>query len=242
MRSPSGPTVHFCANCDAAPSTSTAPSIWPNPFVQNDSPPTRINPSYVDEKSSVSSMSSATPSRTSTPPTEVSQAPSSPTFAPPVDMAEVLRRRQQSDMASAEIGRRMLKGWAMLADECPNPNCYGIPLVRPPKAGGEKDPRKVGDKRFSFIESQLCLRNALFVGRSTSTKRAPREFTLYLSNHHRDPALLQNALHCYPRLHRRQYQCRRSRQSPSLDLFCLPRFLLLKLIETISSGKIRFCL
>jgi len=30
----------------------------------------------------------------------------------------------------------------MLADECPNPDCYGIPLVRPPKAGGEKDPRK----------------------------------------------------------------------------------------------------
>jgi len=30
----------------------------------------------------------------------------------------------------------------MLADECPNPRCYGVPLVRPPQAGGGKDPRK----------------------------------------------------------------------------------------------------
>ena len=30
----------------------------------------------------------------------------------------------------------------MLADECPNEHCYGIPLVRPPLPGG-KDPRKV---------------------------------------------------------------------------------------------------
>lgn len=36
----------------------------------------------------------------------------------------------------------MLKGWAMLADECPGSDCYGIPLVRPPKAGGSIDPRK----------------------------------------------------------------------------------------------------
>lgn len=81
-------------------------------------------------------------SRTSTPPTEFSNAPSSPTFAPIMDPTEVLRRRQQSDTASAEIGKRMLKGWAMLADECPGPDCYGIPLVRPPKAGGSIDPRK----------------------------------------------------------------------------------------------------
>jgi len=30
----------------------------------------------------------------------------------------------------------------MLAEECPNDTCYGVPLVRPPKAGGEKDPTK----------------------------------------------------------------------------------------------------
>jgi len=30
----------------------------------------------------------------------------------------------------------------MLAEECPNESCFGVPLVRPPKAGGGKDPRK----------------------------------------------------------------------------------------------------
>jgi len=30
----------------------------------------------------------------------------------------------------------------MLADECPRRTCYGVPLVRPPNAGREKDPRK----------------------------------------------------------------------------------------------------
>jgi len=30
----------------------------------------------------------------------------------------------------------------MLADECPGAECYGVPLVRPPKPGGGKDPRK----------------------------------------------------------------------------------------------------
>lgn len=166
MRSPSGPTVHFCANCDAAPSTSTASSNHPGPVMPKQILPTRGNSGNVDERSSASSVSSATPSRTSTPPTEVSQAPSSPTFAPPTDMAEVLRRRQQSDMASAEIGRRMLKGWAMLADECPNPNCYGIPLVRPPKAGGEKDPRKVSNTlSMSPSISTPYSRNVSFAGR-----------------------------------------------------------------------------
>ncbi|KAH9843811.1 uncharacterized protein C8Q71DRAFT_14268 [Rhodofomes roseus] len=141
MRSPSGPTVHFCANCDAASPTTAASSSRSGADISGRTPPTRTYSTQIDEKSSVSSASSMIPSRTSTPPTEVSQAPSSPMFAP-VDMAEIMRRRQQSDTASAEIGRRMLKGWAMLADECPNPDCYGIPLVRPPKAGGEKDPRK----------------------------------------------------------------------------------------------------
>lgn len=139
MRSPSGPTVHLCANCDAAPPTSTASSTrMPERDAVN-----HIEPNVLDDKSSVGSVSSGCLSRTSTPPTEVSQALSSPTLTPPVDMAEVLRRRQQSDTASAEIGRRMLRGWALLADECPNPTCYGIPLVRPPKPGGQKDLRKV---------------------------------------------------------------------------------------------------
>jgi len=80
-------------------------------------------------------------SRPSTPPTEISSSLSSPTFAPPIETEDVMRRRQQSDLASSEIGKRLLKGWAMLGEECPNVRCFGIPLVRPPKVGGGKDPR-----------------------------------------------------------------------------------------------------
>lgn len=62
-----------------------------------------------------------------------------------------MHRRAQSDMASSEIGKRMLRGWAMLAEECPNEYCYGVPLVRPPKAGGGKDPRKVTGSLVIFV-------------------------------------------------------------------------------------------
>ncbi|OSX60456.1 hypothetical protein POSPLADRAFT_1047893 [Postia placenta MAD-698-R-SB12] len=134
MRSPISPIQFFCANCDTVIPASTASSSLP------------IRPSttqsQVNDQSSISSASSGHLSRSSTPPTEVSSTLSSPTFAPPIDTEEILRRRQQSDTASAEIGKRMLRGWAMLADECPNNSCYGIPLIRPPKAGGEKNPRK----------------------------------------------------------------------------------------------------
>ncbi|KAJ7781328.1 hypothetical protein B0H16DRAFT_1358813 [Mycena metata] len=120
MRSPTGktPVVHFCASCDGSPD-----SLPPAPQAE-------------------SSSSSSHFSRSSTPPTEMSSTLSSPVFAPPAETEESRRRREQSDQASTAIGQRLLKGWAMLADECPNSRCFGIPLVRPPKAGGEKDPRK----------------------------------------------------------------------------------------------------
>ncbi|KAI0352696.1 hypothetical protein OH77DRAFT_1428104 [Trametes cingulata] len=140
MRSPSAATVatQFCVNCDPAPGSATA---------SNDSQPPRPTmapkASGLPDASSVSTISYSTRmSRSSTPPTELSSPPDSPVLAPIMDTAELLRRRQQSDTASAEIGRRMLKGWAMLADECPNPDCYGIPLVRPPKTQATIDPRK----------------------------------------------------------------------------------------------------
>ncbi|KAJ7591142.1 hypothetical protein C8J56DRAFT_553808 [Mycena floridula] len=75
----------------------------------------------------------------STPATEFSTSSS---FVLPPETEEMRLRRAQSDLASSEIGNRLLKGWAMLGEECPNPLCYGVPLCRPPKAGGEKDPRK----------------------------------------------------------------------------------------------------
>lgn len=102
----------------------------------------RSKPTISTSQSASSATSDSHISRSSTPATEVSSALSSPVFAPPADTAESRRRREQSDTASSEIGKRLLKGWAMLGDECPNARCYGVPLVRPPKAGGEKDPRK----------------------------------------------------------------------------------------------------
>ncbi|KAB5594748.1 hypothetical protein CTheo_1895 [Ceratobasidium theobromae] len=94
--------------------------------------------------SSSSSTADGKPySRNSTPATDVTP-PGSPDFVLPAPSEETLRRRAQSDRASSEIGNRMLKGWAMLSDECPNDDCWAIPLVRPPRArpGAEPDPRK----------------------------------------------------------------------------------------------------
>ncbi|CAE6419522.1 unnamed protein product [Rhizoctonia solani] len=93
--------------------------------------------------SSSSTAGRNTHSRDSTPATDISH-PDSDDFVLPPPSEETLRRRAQSDRASTEIGNRMLKGWAMLADECPNDNCWAIPLVRFPRArpGAEPDPRK----------------------------------------------------------------------------------------------------
>ena len=142
MRSPPSAAVevHFCVNCDPAPSTGSsanAASAHPSRSVATRMPST---PQDVHSISSTSNSSGL--SRSSTPPTEVSHAPDSPPLVPVMDTAELMRRRHQSDTASAEIGKRMLRGWAMLADECPNADCYGIPLVRPPKTGTTIDPRK----------------------------------------------------------------------------------------------------
>ena len=114
MRSPKDhiPPCTFCANCDGEPKgtlrecfrhvtsltdkIARANSAVPNPLEQ---------PSPSVTHSSVSRSS-----RSSTPPTDISAAPSSPAFALPVDNSESIRRRQQSDTASAEIGKRLLRG------------------------------------------------------------------------------------------------------------------------------------
>jgi len=137
MRSPDG-LESFCANCS---SPLNCQFILHPVFLQGHNLLAASKPIKPQSSSSLSSSSHI--SRSSTPPTEISSTISSPVFATPVDTEESIRRRQQSDTASAEIGKRLLKGWAMLADECPNARCYGVPLVRPPKAGHGKDPRKV---------------------------------------------------------------------------------------------------
>lgn len=151
MRSPTDSTIYFCANCDGGPPSATSSNRTARPA-------THPGPAQSEGSSSTSMDSTSHPSRPSTPLTEMSSTMSSPTFAPVLDTAEMLQRRQQSDRASAEIGQRLLKGWAMLADECPNNQCYGIPLVRPPKSGAERDPRKVPRDLNIFLYAKLTTR------------------------------------------------------------------------------------
>lgn len=127
LRSPEGRglVAWFCPSCEG---NGTVPNPGPD--------------HSESQQPSSPSLASSHYSRSSTPPTEDADVPDSPTFAIPAETEDSIRRRQQSDLASAEIGNRLLRGWAMLADECPRSTCHGIPLVRPPKTGQEKNPRK----------------------------------------------------------------------------------------------------
>ena len=101
-----------------------------------------------------SSPTSDTPSveDVSTPATDISRELPTPEFhLPLMDTEESLRRRAQSDRASTVIGQRLLQGWAMLAEECPRPTCFGIPLIRPPRSGdGSVSKSRVGILNFGF--------------------------------------------------------------------------------------------
>lgn len=142
LRSPRGqlPKASFCANCDAHPISVNSEQICLSylsqkvDFFSADS--NRLLTSSVAGGSSMTQFSEAS---------VYQPDPSSTIIANSVNVTnnQALHRRQQSDAASAEMGRLLLKGWAMLADECPNAECYGIPLMRPPATGGQKDNRKV---------------------------------------------------------------------------------------------------
>lgn len=99
----------------------------------------------------------------STPVTEFSEGLLSPSL-PPLETEEILHRRAQSDQASAEIGRRLLQGWAMLADECPHATCYGIPLVRPPRSkDGTVSKTKVNHTHSMLLSFNNIWRSVWFV-------------------------------------------------------------------------------
>ncbi|TCD71284.1 hypothetical protein EIP91_011055 [Steccherinum ochraceum] len=132
LRSPSAskfPVPPFCVTCNPVPIGGSTMDLL------------STNPPKASSSASTSASDTASYESRSTAPTEISDDQEAIEFTP-VDTPEALRRRQQSDTAAAEIGKRLLKGWAMLADECPSSECYGVPLVRPPKSGGERDPRK----------------------------------------------------------------------------------------------------
>lgn len=39
---------------------------------------------------------------------------------------EVQKRREQGERASKLLGQKMLAGWTLLDEECPNASCYGV--------------------------------------------------------------------------------------------------------------------
>lgn len=41
-----------------------------------------------------------------------------------------MNRREQTDKATALLGEKMLQGWTLLGEECPNTSCFAIPLVQ----------------------------------------------------------------------------------------------------------------
>ena len=107
--------------------------------------------------SSASSVLQSKRSRASTPPTDISSPHShDEEFVLPPPTEEMLARRAQSDYASAEIGKRLLQGWAMLADECLNSTCYGVPLLRPPRRLTDLNPStKVRKTSNSIFDQSL---------------------------------------------------------------------------------------
>ena len=133
MRSPphSGDNILVCVNCKdperGEPPSSVASIVLTGPLVKQNAK----GPEDSNEMLSISTASDPLSDGMSTPPTDVTPPPSPPFVLPPPS-EEMIQRRAQSDRASQEIGSRMLRGWTMLADECINPTCYGIPLVRSP--------------------------------------------------------------------------------------------------------------
>ena len=117
-------THRLVLRCDGPPElNSSKRSANPLPAVQ----PPSIHHSPA---SSISSL--ATVSSNSTPASDLSAAP--PTQLTPLSVDPVREeRRRQSDAASASIGNLLLKGWVLLAEECPNVQCHGIPLMSRPK-------------------------------------------------------------------------------------------------------------
>eukprot|EP00727_Mastigamoeba_balamuthi_P009799 m51a1_g5441 hypothetical protein (202) ;mRNA; f:180525-181359 len=40
------------------------------------------------------------------------------------------REKSRSDLISEQLGQKLLQGWTMLGECCPNPECPGVPLMR----------------------------------------------------------------------------------------------------------------
>ena len=104
-----------------------------------------------------------------TPPTPQLSHPPSPATTHGLlqpDPVEAAARRARTDHASRLIGQKLLQGWTLLGDECTQPGCLGVPLMRRPKVvvseqGGDNTSTptaKVLDPRKHCVN---CLRDYL---------------------------------------------------------------------------------
>ncbi|WWD18923.1 hypothetical protein CI109_103379 [Kwoniella shandongensis] len=110
--------IQFCALCDGRPEGRVlAPTTAPT-----SAPPAQR--SIPSTSTSLASTSTPAPAQTSN---GLSQ-----------------QDRAQSDDAVSSISTLLLKGYALLGENCPNPTCRGIPLVGyPRRPDGSKDGRKM---------------------------------------------------------------------------------------------------
>ncbi|KZT56313.1 hypothetical protein CALCODRAFT_497626 [Calocera cornea HHB12733] len=134
-------SVTFCANCDGSPEAAVAKesgstALHTEALLAPPPPPSSTGPQPLSPTSSPHTRLSPNSTPPTTPP---SRSPSLPALPDPSPLT--LQRRAQSDLASQRIGDRLLKGWAMLGEECPNDSCWGVPLVRRPgrAKGGRGD-------------------------------------------------------------------------------------------------------
>ncbi|KAF8303423.1 hypothetical protein DL93DRAFT_2090223 [Clavulina sp. PMI_390] len=178
----------FCATCDGGPIGSSTRVKKPETSANVASSPSLSSASASSLARSQASLTtpadntavaSKTLSRASTPPTEVSEPDpmADDNFVLPPPTEEMLRRRRQSDYASAEIGKKLLAGWAMLGDECPNSSCFGVPLVRPPKriSGVDDAPKEcvVCNKKYVVSDDGRLQELQATPGASSSSAAPP---------------------------------------------------------------------
>lgn len=91
--------------------------------------------SSAAQSGAVSAPAAATPAKSATPQRQPPQQPQpsqqqpaaarspSPDHSQPLSMQALSTSRSKSDEVSAELGRKLLQGWTMLGEACPNEDC-----------------------------------------------------------------------------------------------------------------------
>ncbi|KAJ1959204.1 hypothetical protein IWQ62_004704 [Dispira parvispora] len=82
-------------------------------------------------------------------------------------------RREQSERTTQRLAEKMLQGWTLLGDACPNPRCIGTPLVQPkngPKQCVTCDSLVMDDAEFADYQKKA---NQTTVDKSPKFEESP---------------------------------------------------------------------